>query len=129
MTKIPVLMKVSNSSRGSEIGICGFLLLAIVIAYTCCMYFGQEYFESFGTEPAPLSTVPQEPVELGLDVCHPDCCCDTQWPIPADVSGSSPGADLLEFEKTPLKCRGCNGVGCVCAKKGEGKLPVCNKSA
>lgn len=54
----------------------------------------------------------------GLELCHPDCCENTQWPVPSEANSSTEGSTILqEYNKTALYCRGCNGVGCVCSKK------------
>lgn len=97
--------------------------------------------EPFTLQPAPVVSLteqtplqPASPVKAGLDVCHPSCCCDTQWPVPSDAAPSATGDNasvesntlMLSYDKTPLSCRGCNGRGCLCAKKSEpGVLPRC----
>ena len=103
----------------------------------------QDEKEPFGeVAPAPFESTMSQAVPPhdgsgfssgnGLDLCHPNCCCDTQWPVPAELTG--PGASieeqtlLADFDKTTLRCRGCNGVGCLCAKKGETVLPTCGST-
>jgi hypothetical protein len=95
----------------------------------------EHHQEGFGeVSPAPFSPESSQPILVepsnGLDLCHPKCCCDTQWPVPNDVSGPGASVDeqtlLRDYDKTPLHCRGCNGRGCLCSKKSDsGVLPTC----
>lgn len=69
-------------------------------------------------KPAVKEVVAGEEVAPGLDLCHPECCHDTQWPVPLEARSSTEGSTILQqYNKTSLHCRGCNGVGCLCSKK------------
>lgn len=101
---------------------CECLLLALLIIVIYFVFFRK----SEGFQSAPV--MEQELVDPGHNnVCSSDCCCTNQWPTPYDEEGM--GASIEEYEKTNLQCRGCNGVGCLCKKKGSTALPSCSASA
>lgn len=106
----------------------------------------EDQLESFTAQPAPflggtdkeVSLQPATPSleKTGLELCSPDCCCDAQWPVPIDLTnqgGATASVDsstLIDYEKTSISCRSCNGTGCLCVKKGEASpVPTCTRSA
>lgn len=111
---------------------CGCVCVFIIVLVVYLVYrynLWSKTAEGFWTAMSASIKETAEPI-IGQDYdkCHPDCCCNTQWPVPADVAGTptTAGADLAEYDKTPLQCRGCDGAGCICAKKGtNSSVPRC----
>lgn len=136
--RIPSIRTLKTIPSNDSWGCCWiFLALALLAIFAFSMknkhpglfegFFQQQQQQQ--TEPAPYTS--DDPNQTGFDIqtkCHPSCCCETQWPLPAELSNDSTAAaaELAEFDKTSIRCRGCDGVGCLCAKKGSG-LPVCPK--
>lgn len=135
MDNFPVLKKLPDSSfRADDICTLCLLALVVVLAFLFTTYVGKPYVESFmtsvtGTAPVPDADKVPEVAPLGLDKCHPDCCMEVQWPVPSDISGDHATIDLTDIDKTSIHCRGCDGIGCICSKKGSDILPSYTENA
>lgn len=61
-----------------------------------------------------------EPIKLDKNICSPQCCKHTQWPVPHDAKNKDISDKELEnYIGTNLTCNLGSGGGCLCVTKDD----------
>lgn len=130
--EMPRYMSIKESASLCDMELDGESVLAIILVgiivvllwrlfkKTFTVVKAKEFFTSnlpSGAELSELDAAYAQPLAPQQE-CRPECCCDTQWPVPADI-GISSNAAPTDFEPSSIQCRSCGGRGCLCFPKGS----------